>query len=76
MNLQEFIDKRKHGYARDIALAILEGNGEGQDADTLFRTLVLDESIDVETAKDLYNEASNLIDNEESEESEDDDSEL
>lgn len=72
MNLQEFVDTRKHGYAHDIAQGILEGNGEDRDADTLFRTLVLDESVDVETAKDLYNEAVTLIEDEieESEDSE------
>lgn len=60
--LKDFVEKNKSGYAHDLSISILNGDEANElAADSLFRTLVLDENIDVDTAEKMYEEAVNLI---------------
>jgi hypothetical protein len=57
MTLIEARNRLRSGYAHDLLVTILQGKGDLSDPDCLFRTLVLDQSWSVETAKDIYNQA-------------------
>lgn len=49
------------GYAYDIIDSILNGQGGERDDDSLFRTLVLDEGLDVDEATNAYRAAGAMI---------------
>jgi hypothetical protein len=44
----------KPGYARDITQDIIDGCATDQDADSLFRTAILDETWELGDASDLF----------------------
>lgn len=49
------------GYAKDLCSDIADGNGSDRDDDSLFRTLVTDESWSVTDALPVYHAASVLL---------------
>jgi hypothetical protein len=55
--LEVLLSCMTHGYAHDLTRSIMDGEGTDQDADSLFRTLVLDHDFTVDEARELYEEA-------------------
>lgn len=62
MTFDEHMERLTLGYAYDLMWAFVEGTASVEDADALFRTLMLDEGWGLEDASEVFQQALRLCD--------------